>query len=384
MAPAAGVMLVSEPWSDMNPHPALDWRVKLPLAACLLAALALAAWVFVPFALTFTLAGSAALLLNPLQKRLTRLCRGRRSPAAGVLVLLCVALLLVPVLSWGILLTRQADAFLTWVRPRLDPVALERLSHETLASRFPALAAWMGREGGEIDLASLVWAGLGRLAAGANGLVQGLLGQLAGALLDLVLFVMMLFFLLRDGPQLQEAVRAVSPLSREQEAEMLDHLTRTVRGIFQAVVVVPFFQAVAAYVGFLVFGVPSPLLWAVMVMMAAWVPLLGSPLGWVPAAVYLLVSGDTGRGMGMFLYGILVISTIDNVVKPLILKGAAQIHTLLAFLSILGGVFAFGPKGVVAGPVVLSLLMSSYRIYRYDVLRWRQEREAGEGTAGPA
>jgi predicted PurR-regulated permease PerM len=71
-----------------------------------------------------------------------------------------------------------------------------------------------------------------------------------------------------------------------------------------------------------------------------------------------------------------LISGIDNVIKPLILKGAAQIHMLLAFLSILGGIFAFGPKGLIVGPVVLSLVLSAYRIYRYDVLRWRKASDA--------
>ena len=63
---------------------------------------------------------------------------------------------------------------------------------------------------------------------------------------------------------------------------------------------------------------------------------------------------------------------VDNVIKPIILKGAAQIHTMLGFLSILGGLYAFGPKGLIVGPVVLSLVLSAYRIYRYDVLRWRR------------
>ena len=82
------------------------------------------------------------------------------------------------------------------------------------------------------------------------------------------------------------------------------------------------------------------------------------------------------KGLGLLVYGAVLISGIDNVIKPLILKGAAQIHMLLAFLSILGGIFAFGPKGLIVGPVVLSLVLSAYRIYRYDVLRWRKAPDA--------
>jgi predicted PurR-regulated permease PerM len=85
-----------------------------------------------------------------------------------------------------------------------------------------------------------------------------------------------------------------------------------------------------------------------------------------------MYDGQVAKGVGLFIYGAVLISGIDNVIKPLILKGAAQIHMLLAFLSILGGIFAFGPKGLIVGPVVLSLVLSAYRIYRYDVLRWRK------------
>jgi len=104
---------------------------------------------------------------------------------------------------------------------------------------------------------------------------------------------------------------------------------------------------------------------------AAVIPVLGSPLAWVPVALYLFFSVSATKGIILFVYGALVISGIDNLIKPIILRNAAQIHTMLAFLSILGGVYAFGPKGLIAGPMVLSLVLSAYRIYRYDVLRWR-------------
>ena len=97
-------------------------------------------------------------------------------------------------------------------------------------------------------------------------------------------------------------------------------------------------------------------------------PVLGSPLGWVPAVLYLYSVGTTRAAVGLGLYGLIVISGIDNVIKPLILHGAAQIHPLLGFLSILGGMLAFGPLGFLVGPVVLSLMISAVRIYRDDVL----------------
>jgi predicted PurR-regulated permease PerM len=113
-------------------------------------------------------------------------------------------------------------------------------------------------------------------------------------------------------------------------------------------------------------------------MLAATVPLLGSPLGWVPAVVYLFLQGREGPAIGLLLYCLVIVSGSDNVVKPLLLRGSANIHPLLGFLSILGGVLAFGLPGFLIGPVVLSLVLSAIRIYRLDVLR------AGAGPSDSA
>lgn len=103
--------------------------------------------------------------------------------------------------------------------------------------------------------------------------------------------------------------------------------------------------------------------------LAAMVPILGSPLGWVPAVVWLFATGSTFQWVGMLVFGVVVVSGLDNIVKPMLLEGTAQIHPLLGFLSILGGVLAFGVFGFLIGPVILSLVISGIRIYRSDVLR---------------
>jgi len=132
---------------------------------------------------------------------------------------------------------------------------------------------------------------------------------------------------------------------------------------------VPLSQGLLAFIGFWLFGVPSVVLWSVMVVFAAMIPLLGSPLAWVPACVYLMVTGATWRSLGLLLYGVTLISTIDNILKPMLLRDTAQIHPLPGFLSIVGGIFAFGPLGFLIGPVILSLVLSALRIYRLEILR---------------
>ena len=338
----------------------------VPLLACVVVIAVMAFQVFRPFFLDLTVAGSVALLLVPVQRRLTGLLRGRASLASGLLVLLVTVTILLPVLSSAALLGQQAFGFFDWLGPRLQPAALESLWRETLPERFPRLASWLQASGG--GAMPLVSDALSRVASGANNLIQKTVAGLTSAALELVLFLLILFFLLRDGPRLRAEVRKVSPISESQEGEILEHLSRTIKGVLQAMVLVPIVQGLVAMLGFWLFGVPSPLLWGVMVIFAAFIPLVGSPLGWVPAAVYLIVTRPGWIGWGLLAYGVLFISTIDNFVKPWLLKEAAQIHPLLGFLSILGGVIAFGPMGFLVGPVVLSLVLSALRIYRLDFL----------------
>jgi len=351
-----------------------NWRVQVPLAACLLLVGLLAFLVFRYFLLTFTVAGSVALILAPVQRRLTRKLGGYSSAAAGLLVLGCTVVLLLPLIFFGVILTQQAMAAFEWMRPHLEPAALEKLWRETLPARYPFLMAWVRESSGGTAVPAASEA-LGRLTTAVNGFLQLAVVHFVTGLMDMIVFMMMLFFLLRDGAQMRDVLRGVSPLTRGQETEIIDHLSKTVKGVLLSMVIVPVAQGIVALVGFWVFGVPSPVLLSVFVFFAAMIHLIGTPLVWVPTGLYLFFWASPTKGIGMLLYGALVISTMDNIIKPIILKGAAQIHALLAFLSVLGGLYAFGAKGLIAGPVILSLVLSAYRIYRYDILRWRHEEQ---------
>ena len=350
-----------------------------PLLLALAAILLLAFFVFKPFILVFSVAACVGLLLGPLQRRLTAALRGRSGLAAMIIVSVTTVVILVPVLSSLFLLTRQAALFLQWVtsQPVVGPDELQSF-WEQLPQRYPALEEWIAYV--QAQVTPVVTGGATQLASGANALLQGVLSRVTGAVIDLGLFLLILFFLLRDGGKLKDELRPVSPFSEKQESQIFEHLERTILGALQAIVVVPVAQGILAGIGFMIFGVPSPLLWGTVVILAATVPLVGSPLGWVPAVVYLALHGNLGPALGLLVYCTVIVSGSDNVVKPLLLRGAARIHPLLGFLSIIGGVLAFGVFGFLIGPVILSLVLSAIRIYRLDILR-TPERQSGPEPA---
>jgi predicted PurR-regulated permease PerM len=338
-----------------------------PLLILVAIVLGLGFLVFHHFLLVFAVAGPIAMFLAPVHRSLTRGLRGRSGLAAALIVAFCAALVLVPILGSATLLSQQAIAFFDWARPRLEPAALQALWTETLPQRYPWLKRWFDFD--QQELARGASAALSRGVAEVNQIVQVTVARLTSAVFDLAVFVLMLFFFLRDGSQFRERVAEISPLSPEQESQIFDHLTRTVKGVLRAMIVVPIVQGLIAFPAFYLLGVPAPLLWSVMVFLAALIPLLGSPLAWVPAVVYLFVAGQTWQWVSLLLYGLVVISGIDNLVKPVLLRDAARIHPLLGFLAIVGGFLSFGPLGFFVGPVVLSLVISALRIYRLEMMR---------------
>ncbi len=352
--------------------------VLTPLVAAMAVILVLAYLVFRPFLLDFAVAIAMAVLLAPAQHRLSVALGQRRGLAATVIVFVTTLVIFVPVLFSLVVLTRQALAFLAWALPYLDPDQVKRFWTETLPARFPAMEGWILRTQG--PLSPLFSTVLTQIVSAANAVLQGLVGGVTRMLFDLAVFLVTLFFLLKDGPRLKAELRPISPFTEAQEHQIFDHLDKTVKASLQAMIMVPVLQGLVAGLGFLLFGVPSPIVWGTGVILAAMVPVLGSPLGWVPAVVYLFLIGEIWASVGLFVYSLVLVSGIDNVVKPMILQGGAQIHPLLGFLSILGGVLAFGFHGFLVGPAILSLVLSAIRIYRLDVVRGATVAAASDPT----
>ena len=200
------------------------------------------------------------------------------------------------------------------------------------------------------------------LTAGLNQLVQSTLVGITSAILYPILFLLGMFFLLRDGKRFTGEIVGLLPFSKPERDEVFLSVSRTVKGVLYSMVLVPVAQGLLAVLGFWIFGLPSPFFWGTVLILSATIPGIGAPLIWVPAAIYLLVASSVWQGIGLLLYGTLVISLVDNLIKPLLLHGTARIHTFLAFLSLVGGLLTFGPAGFLLGPVAFSILQSMVRI----------------------
>ena len=336
------------------------------LLGLLLVVLALVLQVFWRFLVDIGLATALALMLNPMHQRITRSLNGRRAHSAFIITLGANAAILMPVVALLVMVAGQARALYTWVMPHLSAAGPQAFLSETLLEHFGWFMSVQQTLGDR--LAAFLTEVLSRLAGAINGLLQAAAGDLSAAMLDVALLLIMLFFFLRDGPQFHAVLRRISPLSRNQVDSVVENISSTMQGALASLVVVPLVQGGLATLGYWVLGVPNALLWGVLTTLVAFIPAAGTPLVWMPICIYLWLRGEVWQSLFLAAFGALVVSTIDNVLRPLLLKGTAHIHPLWSLLAILGGMFSFGALGLLVGPLVLSLGVSALHIYEREIL----------------
>jgi predicted PurR-regulated permease PerM len=185
---------------------------------------------------------------------------------------------------------------------------------------------------------------------------------------DLLLVLFIAFFMFMQGDAFIAALLELSPLDPKHNEEILRETETTIKATLWGTVIVAFVQGTLGGVGFLVFGLPQPAFWGTVMIPAAVVPIVGSALIWGPAAIYLIFSGHVGAGVGLIIWGGILISMIDNVLKPILVKGSGTTPSIFILFSILGGITYFGVIGFILGPLILSFLLSLLRIYQKTIL----------------
>jgi len=210
-----------------------------------------------------------------------------------------------------------------------------------------------------------------------EALRQSLAGPLAQGAQKLVLFIvhmviaiLTMFFMLKDGHKLKEPSLSLIPLPREETEKILTRVQQTIHSVFMGVVLVSLIQAGIALVTFLSVGVPNAWLWAIITFVMALIPLLGTPVVTVPVALMMFARGEMTAGWIILGVGFGVVTQIDNILRPFFIGARTNLHAMAIFFSILGGVVFFGPVGLMTGPVVLTLILAFL-----DVIRAQREHK---------
>ena len=192
-------------------------------------------------------------------------------------------------------------------------------------------------------------------AAYVGGNLAGFLGHSVRIITQLVVMLFLLFFLLRDRTLALASLRSLLPLHEDETTELLDRVGNTILATALGRLTIAAVQGVLAGLAFWVLGVPGVILWAFTLSVCAMIPAFGSFLVWGPVAIYLGLTGHWGKAALLAVWGGLIVSTIDNILYPILIGSHLRAHTATILLSVLGGIALFGPIGIVLGPVLFTL-----------------------------
>lgn len=187
-------------------------------------------------------------------------------------------------------------------------------------------------------------------------------------LVGLTILLVSLYFFLCDGPSMVRTLMDLSPLDNRYEEELLAEFDRTSRAIVLATVLSAVAQGLTAGIAYYFLGAPSAFLLTALTIVCALIPFVGTAIVWVPVATYMALYQDKmPNAIILAVYALLIVGTIDNLIKMLILHGQSQLHPLLALLSVLGGLQALGPIGILIGPLAVTLLQTTLSILRREL-----------------
>jgi predicted PurR-regulated permease PerM len=336
-----------------------DWGSPRQLRTlALLAATALGVYLCyrmtLPFLSALTWALALAVVFMPAHRWLASTVK-HSGVAAATSVLAIALIVVVPTTFMGQRLASEAASGADTVRARIGSGEWQRL-----LDGHPRVAPIAQRIQRQIDLPGIISSIAARLTTATASFVTGSVMQV----LDLLLTFYLLFYFLRDRRAVLESLSSISPLPKADMDRLFTRVGDTVHATVYGTLTVAAVQGTLGGLMFWWLGLPAALLWGLVMGALAIVPVLGAFIVWIPAALILALEGSWGKALILAVWGGVIVGGIDNVIYPILVGNRLKLHTIPAFMSIVGGLIVFGPSGLILGPVTLTvtvLLLETWR-----------------------
>lgn len=351
-------------------------------AGCILFVLYLIYLLVQPFLIPLFMAVVLVVVAGPSYSWFNRKLGGRSYLASGITCLLLIVIIAVPFFFIAGVLASQALDLYTTMSQMLSSQELHATFNRGLGRLQPLLDELQRNFGisqhnmlSEVgnwvrDVSSVLYRNLTGLLRGVTNLVIGFV---------LVLFVT--FYLLMDGAEMANKAIALSPLPDQMNSQIKRDILESIQATLRGSLVLALIHGAAGGLGFWIFGVPLALFWGTVMVFASVVPLVGTALVWLPAGIYLMILGSTGQAIGVMIWCLATALIGDNILRPRLVGGKTNLHPLLTFFSILGGLSVFGMVGLVLGPLILALAISLIKVYQSYILDISRK---GSPAPGPA
>lgn len=346
-----------------------EWRSAGVIFFSLIALMVLwsAARIIWPFLSAILIGAILVILTFPTYQRVRTRVGGRGGLAAVLMLLGITLLLIVPFFIIVVLLVQQANGLIEHLQSGEAQALLARLDpshHLDFVRRYIP-----GFDPATVSPQRLILPIVRELPGWVARHGAAVLGGLAGLVVGFFLVLLAMYFFYVEGEAIMTELAVLSPLPERYDREFAAQFKDIIDATFRGHVLTALAQGIVTMIGLAIAQVPGALFWGAVATVISLLPMIGAAAVWVPAAIYLYVSAAMGRepywhAIFLTIWGVVVVSLIDNVIRPWAMKGKSQLPAIPLLFSVLGGLQAFGFVGLVIGPLVFSLLMSIIDIYK--------------------
>jgi predicted PurR-regulated permease PerM len=330
----------------------------------LLLLLYLTAHLLAPFSSALLWAAVLVLALHPIYRKVLMLLGNRPAAAAAVMTLLTLLFVIGPMTALLAVLATQAVELYQWTAEGIksgaaagtwsrlaDYVSGNILSHPLLAG---------------LDIKAMIFRAVGQISSAIGNQLGAALQNTLLIAVNLVIMLISVFFFFRNGEAYYRTAQELLPFSRERQQSIAGKLHDTFTAVVNGVMLIALVQGIMTGIGFALFGVPFPVLWGFFAAVLSLLPVGGATLVWLPGVFFLMLSGEMLHGTLLAVWGVVLVTLPDNILKPLLIGRKAKLPMFFLFLGILGGLKAYGFLGILFGPLIVTLLAALIQIYREE------------------
>lgn len=326
------------------------------LIALIIGTTILTIFIFQPFIYAIILAVIVAVVVYPLHKRIFTIFSGRKAISAFCTLSLVIIFLLIPLTFLTVKIfqeTHQLYRSMSDTESRGVLIQNANQAIESIRNYIPTT------DSTPIDVETYAKQGLKWII----GNFGNLFNSITSLITSFFIFIIALYYFLKEGHVLKNDIIALSPLSDVDDALIIRRLIKSINSVVRGNLVLAIVQGTLGAIGLAIFGVPNPILWGTFTAIAALIPGVGTSLVMVPATIYLYISGHTPQAIGLLVWAFAGVGLVDNFLGPHLVGQGSNIHPLIVLLSVLGGIAFFGPIGFLLGPLTINVLWVLIDVY---------------------
>lgn len=337
------------------------------LAFLVLLIILVAAFIMIlrPFLLPILFAGLIVVICDPIYRYILRFLKKRYLASFVATCIVSIGILIPLGIVVAVVIINSSDAV---------SYVTQELQSGGFASQLDELNAWImdnrlvlaGAIPEDFNIRAALIAILKNVGTVVYQYSPKVISATAGLFSGFLLTVIFILVFFAEGELLYKNIFKIIPLEDEHKNVIAREIKYVISGVFLGQMATSVAQGILIGLGFWMLGISDPLVWGLVAVGVTLIPVIGGPLMYVPASIAFIMNGDTIRGVMLLAYGIFIVSMVDNIIKPVVMRGKVNVHPVLLALSIIGGGLWLGASGIIIGPLVIALLISMLKIYNND------------------